>query len=508
MKMTDKQAFGYWEEYKLNLETATVVDADETQAEKAKRIARLEKNDEEWFAYYFPHECSSPPEVFHKKASKRILDPSKKHWYEVRAWARGLAKSTRTMMEFMKLALTGRVKNVLLISNSYENAERLLKPYKINFESNHRIKNDYGLQESYGTWEAGEFTTLKGCSFRAVGAGQSPRGNKDDKSARVDGIIFDDLDTDEECRNENRIKEKWAWVEKAVIPTVDISKYYLILFNGNIIAKYCCITEAMKKADHVEIINIRNNKGKSTWPAKNKEEDIDYMLSKLSYAAAQQEYFNNPIREGTVFKEMTWGPVPRLDKFRFLVAYGDPSMSNKENKDNSYKSVPLLGEKDGVYYVITCFLEQASNAKFVNWFYDLEERVAQKTFVYNYVENNSLQNPFYEQVLLPLNMSVSKERGKMLFISPDERKKPDKFVRIEGNLEPLNRTGRLILNEEEKNNPHMLRLEEQFKAVDPKLSSHVDGPDSVEGAIWVINMKIASMAPIIVIPKRRNPKRY
>jgi hypothetical protein len=68
--------------------------------------------------------------------------------------------------------------------------------------------------------------------------------------------------------------------------------------------------------------------------------------------------------------------------------------------------------------------------------------------------------------------------------------------------------GRLIFNIAERNNPHMKRLEEQFKAVDPQLSAHVDGPDAVEGAVWIINNKIASLAPIIVGEKRKNAKRY
>ena len=37
----------------------------------------------------------------------------------------------------------------------------------------------------------------------------------------------------------------------------------------------------------------------------------------------------------------------------------------------------------------------------------------------------------------------------------DEEKKTDKATRIEANLEPLNREGNLILNEAERDNPHM-----------------------------------------------------
>lgn len=506
-KALDKQATISWDEYRLNLIRETTVDAAEPDADKLKRIARLEADNEAWFAYYFPNYYKNKPAPFQVKASNRLLDPDKKRWYEVRAWSRGLSKTTRAMMEFTKMAMTGRVHNTLIISNSYDNAERLSMPYKINLESNSRLINDYGIQERPGNWEDGEFITRKGWAIRALGAGQSPRGTKNEE-IRPDSILFDDIDTDEECRNPKRIENKWAWIEKAVIPTVDISGTIYILFCGNIIAKFCCITEAIKKADKVDVINIRDKKGRSTWIEKNSEDDIDYILSKLSYAAGQQEYYNNPVREGSVFKTVAWGEVPALGRFRFLVAYGDPAQSNKENKDNCFKAIPLVGELDGKFYIITCFLEQVKNSKFITWYFDLEEYVKEKTQLYNFIENNSLEDPFYEQVLSPLLYAEGAARGHYVHVSPDERKKPDKFARIEGNLESLNRTGKLIFNIAEKNNPHMQRLEEQFKAVDPQLSAHADGPDAVEGGVWIINNKIAAMAPIKVGTLQKNSKRF
>lgn len=77
-----------------------------------------------------------------------------------------------------------------------------------------------------------------------------------------------------------------------------------------------------------------------------------------------------------------------------------------------------------------------------------------------YVENNSLQDPFYQQVLALMFLEQGQTRG-YLSITPDARKKGEKFDRIEGNLEPLNSSGRLILNIDEQDNPHMLSPGEQ-----------------------------------------------
>lgn len=505
MKQLDRQSLQQWEEFRRNLIKATSVNINESEVERVKRIAQLEANPEEWFAYYFPNYYKCKPAGFQVRATRRLLKNNR--WYEVRAWSRELAKSTRSMFEVLYLAMTGKIRNVLLISNSQDNAIRLLTPFRINLESNHRIINDYGDQQMPGSWEGAEFVTRRRVAFRALGAGQSPRGSRNEDS-RVDFILVDDIDTDEECRNTRIINQKWQWIEQALMPTVSISGSYRILFNGNIIAKDCCITRAMQKAMHVDVVNIRDSKGKSSWPAKNSEEDVDRFLSLVTYSSAQKEFFNNPITEGTIFKEMRWDKVPPLSRFKFLVAYGDPAPSNRENRDNCYKFVGLIGQLDGYFYVIKCFLDHVTNAAFIQWFYDLEEYVAGKTQLYCYIENNSLQDPFYEQVLYPLVIDIGRKKGHYLFISPDERKKPDKFTRIEGTLEPLHRSGRLILNVNEKTNPHMQRLEEQFKAVDPQLNSHVDGPDGVEGAVWIANMKQISLAPIKVGEKWLNPKRY
>lgn len=505
MRTEDRQALQSWTDYHLALVNAATVNDLETVAEQRKRVKRLEASPEEWFAYYFPKYSTAKPANFHLKASRRILNNDR--WYEVRAWSRELAKSTRTMFEVIYLAMTRKSFNILLISSTEDNAIRLLNPYKINLEKNARLINDYGVQQTYGRWEEREFVTKNGVSFRAIGAGQNPRGTRNEEK-RADVILVDDIDTDEECRNTQRIDDKWKWIEKALVPTLSISGKYRIIFCGNIIAKDCTITRAIEKAHHADVINIRDKNGVSSWPQKNSEADIDQFLSMLSYTAQQQEFFNNPITEGTVFKEITWDKVPPLNRFRFLVAYGDPAPSNKENKSNCFKSLPLVGFYEGKYFVVTCFLQQVKNSEFVRWYYYLEQLVNQRTQIYNYIENNSLQDPFYEQVFVPLFYEEAKNSGHEIYVTADERKKPDKFARIEGNLEPLNRQSRLVFNIDEKNNPHMQRMVEQFKAVDPRLSSPVDGPDSVEGAVWVIANKLNSMGSFKFGQKRFNKNRY
>jgi hypothetical protein len=505
-KSNEKQAVRDWDSYYESFIASVNAESNETESEKKERIRNLEANFEKWKLYYFPKYCSSPAAAFHKKAAKREL--ANPEWYESRVWARELAKDVVEMIVTLYQTLTGLKSNILFISNSWDKAAELLEPYRINLERNERIINDYGFQKMAGSWTYGDFVTTQKVSFLAVGADQSPRGSRNEE-VRPDKVIISDIDTDEDVRNPEIVKKRFSWFERAVFPTRSVSLPFQVIWLGNLMAKHCCIALSMEKADKVDMVNLEDEEGNSTWPEKNSLEHIARIKEKISLASYMTEYMNKPGTEGTTFKEIRWDAVPPLSRFRFLIAYGDPAPSNKENKNNCFKAVPLIGILDGTFYIITCFLEQVKNSKFITWFYDIEDFVMGKTQIYNYIENNSLQDPFYEQVLSPLMYAEGIARQHYIHLAPDERSKPDKFARIEGNLEHLNRTGKLIFNIAEKNNPHMVRLEEQFKAVNPQLSAPADGPDAVEGGVWIINNKMAAFAGEVKSGRHKsNSKRY
>ncbi|WP_298307246.1 hypothetical protein [Flavobacterium sp.] len=504
-KVSDKEYLDLWREFCENMDNATPIDLSESHSDKLKRIKRLEADDEAWFKYYFPNYYTSEPADFHLKSTKKVMNNPE--WYVVRSWARELSKSGRTMFEVLKLAMTGKKKNILLVSNSADNAERLLLPYKGILERNNRLINDYGIQKKIGSWEASEFKTRKGVSFRAIGAGQSPRGTRND-AARPDVILIDDIDTDEFCRNVELVKERVKWIEQALIPTRSISNGLLLIACGNIIAKYCCITEMAKKANLHEIVNIRDKEGKSTWPQKNTEEMIDRVLSMISHESSQKEYFNNPMDGGDTFKDILFDKCPQLRHCDTVVIYADPAPSNSDKTNASSKAIVIVAKKGIQYYIYKCWVDQMSNANFCEYLFEAHIlcKNAGVDPVYVWIENNTLQNPFYEQVILPHIYRIEAERNSFLPIRPDDRKKPEKYARIEGTLEPLNRLQRLIFNIMEKANPHMERMVAQFTSFNRK-AKLMDGPDAVEGAVKKIDdMEISSATGAVETFKRKPNK--
>ena len=109
-------------------------------------------------------------------------------------------------------------RNTLLISNTKDNAIRLLDPYKEAFEQNSLLKAYYGDMREIGSWAKDEFSLTNGAAFRALGAGESPRGTRKGE-VRPDCILVDDFDTDEDCRNPDIVNKKWDWFEGAAFPT-------------------------------------------------------------------------------------------------------------------------------------------------------------------------------------------------------------------------------------------------------------------------------------------------
>lgn len=505
MKTEDREALRRWENYFASL-MADVPVIHKNRKEMDEHRAYLEAHVLEWITFFFPEYAKYEFAPFHIKAIKRCIKNDE--WFEVLSWARSLAKSTVVMFIVLYLVLTGRKHNIMMVSATQGAAVRLFDPYRKEQESNPRLRAYYGEQIG-AKWTDEEFITKCDVAFRAIGYGNAPRGSRN-KSYRPDMLLVDDFDTDEACRNAERIKDMWNFWEKAVYGTRDPAVPVTIIFCGNIIAKDCCVVRAGKMADHWDIVNIRDEKGNSTWPQKNTEEMIDETLGKISAASGQTEYFNNPVSEGEIFKELHWGKVPPLGRFKFLVVYGDPSPGQSKKGKSSYKAVWLIGEKDGIYYVIKGFLNRGLNSDFIDWYFFLDDFVRGKVSVYHYMENNSLQDPFFQQVFRPLLKAKCEEKGKRINIRPDEEKKTEKATRIEANLEPLNREGRLIFNQDEKENPDMVRLAEQFLLFNLQLTYPADGPDCIEGAKRIIDNKCLELQPMIRIPVKafRSKNKY
>jgi len=151
--------------------------------------------------------------------------------------------------------------------------------------------------------------------------------------------------------------------------------------------------------------------------------------------------------------------------------------------------------------VIKARVFRGKNEDFIEAFFEQYKHVGGKASVYAYVENNKLQDPFFKQVLKKHLNRLRKKHGIPLNIIPDEERKTDKATRIEANLEPMDRDGNLIFNEQEKDSSDMKELVDQFRMFELTLPYPADGPDCVEGGNRAIDRKAGNMEKPVIIER-------
>ncbi len=388
MKQTDRLALLDWEKYKEDIARATPVDRNMTAAEREKHREYLEKHPIEWIKFFFPNYVKYEFADFQKKAIRRII--AHDEWFEVLSWSRELAKSTVTMFIVMNLTLTGRKKNVILTSNSKDNAVRLLDPYRANLEANGRIMAYYGKQELPGSWTEDEFTTKGKVSFRALGAGQSPRGSRNE-AIRPDVLLVDDFDTDEDTKNPDIIQKRWDWWENASVS----HKVHFRTYTGHLLRKHH--RQGLLRGE-----GGRNGRllGHREHP---RQKRFFHMAGKELGRGHRPHTVQNIQKGGTgrIFQQPDFRGrgirkhcIRQVGTLQIQVPRGVwlrhwPKAKGKKGK--SFKTVSLCGKLGGRLYASSkTFLAQALNAEFIDWYVRMLEFVGGKTNVYCYMESNKL----------------------------------------------------------------------------------------------------------------------
>lgn len=486
-KTTLKEATERWKRLTETIQSMSIVNISETTAQQIARVERV-RNDYAYFVeYYFPHYCTNeetgeviPSAKFHIDAAKTIL--KKKNLRAVFKWARGHAKSTHmdVMIPMWLMCQKKREINVMvLVGKSEDTAKTLLGDIQAELQFNKRYIHDFGTQYNAGNWQDGEFVTRSGVAFFARGRGQTPRGLRY-RNKRPDYIAIDDLDDDELCENDKRVRKLTEWVTEALFGTFGAEGGRFIMV-GNLISK-CSVLANIAASKNVSVsqVNVIDKNGKPSWPEYWKPERIKEMREFMGYRGFEKEYMNNPIKEGTVFRKdwIKYTKIRPLHEYDKIVAYCDPSF--KSSTTNDYKAIKVWGKIGTELHHLFAFVRQCSVSEMVRWFYDLHERMPENALCNYYIEANFLQDIILDEFEVEGNL-----RGYQLPIIGDKRKKPDKFARIEG-VSPLWERGFVYYNENLQNDSDMLAGIEQTLSIEKGSRTHDDGPDADEGAIYIL----------------------
>lgn len=330
------KTFAEWQRWCRTVQERTPI-LPEAPAEKQARIRRARRDYNFFVEYYFPHYTDDPATGKHTacapfqiEAANRVF--RSRNYKGVEKWARGHAKSTHFdifIPMWLKIQEPRELNVMVLVGKSEENAKTLLGDLQAELQFNRRYIADFGVQYNAGDWQEGRFVTADGCAFFARGRGQSPRGLRY-RSRRPDYITIDDLDDDELCENESRVKRLTNWVKEALFGTLDGGRGRFIMV-GNLISKNSVLAAmARSKGMHVSQVNILDKQGNVSWAAKWTREEVQQMADFMGYRSFQKEFMNNPITEGAVFRQewIRWREPLPLSKYDYLVAYCDPSFKN------------------------------------------------------------------------------------------------------------------------------------------------------------------------------------
>lgn len=489
-----RKAYEEWRERCKQVQsiTDTSLLKPESRTEKEKRIKRLQENYAAFCEYYFPHflqlRDKTTGEVvrtihnapFHNEAARKVK--STPNLKAVFMWPRGHAKSTHFDI-FIPLWLMFQPKRLIdfmvVVGKSEDSAIRLLGDIQAELEYNQRLIADYGEQRGAGDWQGGEFKTKGGVKFLACGRGQSPRGLRD-REARPDYIVIDDLDDDELCRNEKRVKDLTDWVKEALFGALDVGRGRFIMV-GNLISRTSVLQNmAETRGVYLSKIQAVDKDGNPVWKEKWTKEEAQAYAEFVGYRAWNKEMMHNPITDGTIFRRewIKFKNLPKLSKYDQIVCYTDPSF--KSTTANDYKASRLWGKIGTELHLIDCYVRQDTVGGMVRWLYNLFESLPEDVVVSFYMEANFLQDTILDEFTEEGN-----RRGYQLPIMPDKRKKPDKLQRIEA-ISPLWERGFVYYNARLKDSPDMQVGIEQTLALERGSRVHDDAPDADEGAIYIL----------------------
>ena len=495
----DKKWERLYERYELNcqrISKATLIKLSESPADKQKRIKRLEKDYIAWFEYYFPHYAKCKCAWYHRIMANTIIK-NKRIKFLAEIFRSG-AKSVHVDMGIpLFLMVTGALHFMLLIGLNELKSKQLISDIQAELQYNQRFINDYGVKLKKGDWSDGNFYTVDGVRFMALGFGQPTRGLREGAN-RPDYIAVDDVDTKKHINNKKLMGEYVDVIMEEIMGCFDESDEATqrFVFANNNFHKNS-ITNLLKleflnnaaidkqegiKSDYT-VLTVPAVKSLVTFEPNWKEKTTaEYWRRKYRKNSRRflREYQHVHVQEGKFFKQelMQWRKMLPLHEYDALCVRGD--LSYKDQGD--FKGLGLVGKRGRSFDIIHFFLRQTSRREAAVWLYDLYEDKKLDRYNISYkIDGLFAQDEFVNDF-----DTEGDERGYYIPVVADKKPMANKFDRIESDLGHFERR-RVWFNEDEKTSTDQIELVDQYLSFEKGSQAHDDGPDLVHSAFDDLN---------------------
>lgn len=488
----NKRDYQDWLRFCDDVQNSTEVPFKESEKSQNERKQQALKDYGFFVKTYFPIYASADCGYFHLNAAKKIVkDPN---IFAVLEWPREHAKSVHANVLIpLWLMAHGELTGMILMGKNEDDACNLLSDIQAQIQFNRLYAYDFGEGYNQGSWETGDFSTLKGIRFLALGRDQSPRGARKNEK-RPNYAVIDDIDDDEIVHNQKRVKKIVDRILGALYFALSIKGARMVVAGNRIHAQSILahivgdIKPGAKKREGLYHSLVyateddRHNKcyiengGKPAWKERYTVEEIKRKLKTAGIVLGRREFYHENVVEGDIFlnEYFKFKKFPRLRQYSVIIGYFDPSFENKPTSD--FKAVRVWGLWKDEYHCLKSFVRRTGLVNAFLWMGWFESQLPSGVGIIWYVERQFFNRPVQDAIA-----EAEKVLGRKLNVITDTRDKENKYVRMV-KMEPKYSSGKVFFNIEEEHDPDMIEGNNQVKGIGPGYHSPDDAPDADEGA--------------------------
>lgn len=412
-------------------------DLQKNKEKRLELLAMLYKDPILCGQYLFPHHFFLPIADWHISYINFL---QKRHKYSLAVAPRGHAKTTT--MQFYHILpeiLFKRSKFILIISNTYDQASKILEAIKYELVYNPKILSLFGKLKG-DIWRENAISTTTGVFIQIAGSDQKIRGFKY-RENRPDLIFIDDLENDENVKNEDQRQSLVEWFYSAVLPAISTNGRIIvtgtILHYDSLLMKLSA-SDMWQKVWYSAIVD--EDKKLTLW-----EEHLDWqklMELKQSYASAglldqfNCEYLNDPIpAEAGAFKKeyFRYFTDSDIDIKRLNVAI-ITDFAIAQNRKSDYSVVMACGmDEKGAIYCLDYLRFRGEPDEIIKNVFDMCEK-------YNTIRVG-IEVVAFQKIMSYILKEEMRKRNKYLNIVEMKQHRQSKEQRIETELQPRFKAG-------------------------------------------------------------------
>lgn len=328
----------------------------------------------------------------------------------------------------------------------------------------------------------------------------------DDDFKRITLAVGDDLYDKETVRSETDNTRVTEWIKGELWRQMERDGLSVVL--GNAINDDCPIVRLKRERPEQHFsFPIRDDKGRSQWPARYPDDVIEEMEAEIPFDVWQGEYLDDPAEKGDVFDPSHIRHV-RINLLEVVAAITAIDPAHGESPEACYKSAMTLGMlTNGQAAVLDAYLRKEGYTAFFNYLHAVRQRVpAHKAFLFeNDFSQFAFAQPYYLQWMkdtgevLPIVLHNSKD-------SKTEFRAADKDSRIMNLVHP-HQTGQLVYHDELEGSPDFKLFRKQLLAFG-RSKAKLDGPDALATAYIMVRAYIETGAFRPLAERRFHPPRF